>query len=228
MKWMSYKEMLPIGTGLIIVSAAFGLGAIYGNLPYDYETLWNPASDLKTFDDSFDHYLKWANAPAKVHHVMHFFMGLGLLGTMIKIYKPSEDTKYFEYGTLALLMVSIIIYLTNMRTGINSCFYNDFGEVNRETGINVMSASQFMAALILVGIIVLQGGLYFAEWYDNQLKLEFFEKNPDYIEVNGMAVKKDDVEKIEETPAATSASTSATPASTTVEKGKKKKSKKKD
>lgn len=193
---MPYKDLLPIGTGLVIVSASFGLGAIYLNLPYDYETLFSKTADASAFDDSFNHYLKWAKAPAKVHHVLHFFMGLGLLGSIIKIYKPSEDSKYFEYGSMGLLFGSIVIYLTNLRTGINSCFYNNFGEISRDMGINVMAASQFMAVVLLVGVILLQGGLYYAEWYDNQLKLEFFEKNPEYTEVNGMAVKKEDLKEV--------------------------------
>lgn len=210
---MSYKEVLPIGTGLILLSCGFGLGAVYGNLPYDYATLWSNTGEKNPFQSSFDHYLKWANAPPRVHYVLHFVFALGMIGSLIKIYKPTEDTKYFEYGSMGLVVLSIIIYLTNLRTGINSCFHNQWGEVPMETGINVIAASQFFVVVLLVGVVVLQGGLYYAEWYDNQLKIEFYEQNPDYKEINGQPVKIDEIEDAE--------STGAEAAVTKVEKKKK-------
>ncbi|EGV64230.1 hypothetical protein CANTEDRAFT_113782 [Yamadazyma tenuis ATCC 10573] len=189
MKLMTYKELLPVGTGLIIFATGFGLGAVYSNLPYDYATLWSsPADSTAAFQASFDHYLRWANVPARVHYMLHFVFVIGLVGCLIKIFKPTEDTKYFEYGTMGMLLLSIVIYLSNLRTGINSCFHNQWGEVPMETGINVIAASQFFIVVLLVGVLVLQGGLYYAEWYDKQLKIEFYEQNPDYKEVNGEAV----------------------------------------
>lgn len=173
---MAYKDIVPVGTGLIISATSFGLGVIYSNLPYDFGTLWNYDPTGKAFEKSLAHYTTWAEAPMFVHHILHFVFFLGLVGCFIKLYKPIEDAKYFEYGTLGLVMISIIIYLTNLRVGINSCSSGDWGEVDMPTGINVMAASQVMMIVALIGVLVLQGGLYYASWYDEKLKKEFFEQ----------------------------------------------------
>lgn len=169
----SYKEIVPVGTTLIIAAASFGLGAVYSNLVYDYQTLWSYQGDPLVFKQSFNHYLAWANTPRPVHYILHGVMLVGFIGALIKLYKPHPESTYFEYGSLGLFVLSIVIYLTNLRTGINSCFYDNWGEVSMETGINVIAASHFFIVVLLVGVIVLQGGLYYAEWYDGKLKEEF-------------------------------------------------------
>lgn len=194
MRWMSYQALTPIGTGLIIFATAFGLGAVYGNLPYDYETLWAFKGDLSVFDDSITHYKQWASAPMRVHHIFHAVCLIGLAGSIIKIYKPPEDLKYFEYGSMGLLFLAIIIYLTNIRIGANSAYYDSWGEVSRETGLNVIGASQFMIVVALVGVLILQGGLYFAEWYDGELKKEFFAQEAAELEAAKKAGSIDEKE----------------------------------
>ncbi|CAK7892411.1 secretory component protein Shr3p [[Candida] anglica] len=173
---MAYKDIVPIGSSLIIAAASFGLGAVYGNWPYDLNTLFIHDPTGNSFNVSLAHYMVWANAPNYIHHTLHAVFGFGLLGCFIKLYKPDEEAKYFEYGSLGLLMVSIIIYLTNLRTGINSCVVGNWGDVDMATGINVMAASQIMIVLALVGVLFLQGGLYYAQWYDNKIKVEFYER----------------------------------------------------
>ncbi|PVH13742.1 uncharacterized protein CXQ87_001860 [Candidozyma duobushaemuli] len=171
---MAYKDLVPVGTGLIIAATSFGLGVVYSNSAYDYNTLWK--YDAEGFTRSLAHYSNWANAPMRIHHILHFVMFLGLSGCFIKLYKPSDDSKYFEYGTLGLMMVGIVIYLTNLRIGVNSCITGEWGEVDQNTGINVMAASQFLIVIALSGVLILQAGLYYAEWYDEKIKREFLEK----------------------------------------------------
>lgn len=171
---MAYKDLVPVGTGLIIAATSFGLGVVYSNSAYDYNTLWK--YDAEGFTRSLAHYSNWANAPMRIHHILHFVMFLGLSGCFIKLYKPLDDSKYFEYGTLGLMMVGIVIYLTNLRIGVNSCITGEWGEVDQNTGINVMAASQFLIVIALLGVLILQAGLYYAEWYDEKIKREFLEK----------------------------------------------------
>lgn len=168
---MAYKDITPVGTALIIAACSFGLGVVYSNLPYDYFTLWTyqESAHLR----SLAHYTNWGEAPMRVHHILHGVIFLGLSGCFIKLYKPSEDSKYFEYGTLGLVMVAVVIYLTNLRIGVNSCITGEWGEVDEATGINVMAASQFMIVVALTGALLLQGGLYYAEWYDAKIQREF-------------------------------------------------------
>lgn len=171
---MAYKDLVPVGTGLIIAATSFGLGVVYSNTAYDYNTLWR--YDAEGFARSLAHYSNWANAPMRIHYILHAVMFLGLSGCFIKLYKPLDDAKYFEYGTLGLMMAGIVIYLTNLRIGVNSCITGQWGEVDQNTGINVMAASQFLIVVALVGVLILQGGLYYAEWYDAKIKREFLEK----------------------------------------------------
>ncbi|EGW35481.1 uncharacterized protein SPAPADRAFT_58715 [Spathaspora passalidarum NRRL Y-27907] len=171
---VTYRDIVPIGTGLIIAASSFGLGVVYSSWPYDVNTLWR--YEEGAIDVSIAHYQQWANSPMYIHYTLQAVAGLGLLGCFIKLYKPNEDAKYFEYGTLGLLMVGLIIYLTNLRTGINSCITGNWGEVDAATGVNVMAASQVMIVFALVGVLVLQAGLYYAEWYENKLKEEFYKE----------------------------------------------------
>lgn len=165
---------MPVGTALIISATSFGLGVIYANLPYDLNTLWLVDETGNSFLTSLSHYSVWGNSPGYVHYIFHFVILLGFMGTFIKLYKPSEDAKYFEYGTLVLYLMAVVIYLTNLRIGVNSCLVGDWGEVDMPTGINVMAASQVMIVLVLLGVLLLQGGLYYAQWYDGILKEKFF------------------------------------------------------
>lgn len=171
---MAYKDLVPVGSGLIIAASSFGLGVIYSQLPYDINTLWSYQAEA--FDVSLKHYAQWSLAPPHVHYILHFVMALGLVGSFIKLYKPSEDAKYFEYGSLVLFMIAIIIYLTNVRVGAASCVSGMWGDVDKNTGINVIAASEVMIVMVLVGVLVLQAGLYYAEWYDLKLKEEFFKE----------------------------------------------------
>ncbi|KAK6465243.1 hypothetical protein DFJ63DRAFT_310343 [Scheffersomyces coipomensis] len=173
---MAYKDIVPIGNGLIIGATSFALGVIYANFPYDLQTLWLAHTSGDIFENSLNHYKTWGSAPVYVHYIFHFVLGLGFLGCFIKLYKPNEEAKYFEYGTLALYMVAVVVYLTNLRVGVASAVAGQWGDVDSGTGINVIAASQFLIVLVLIGVFILQGGLYYAEWYDNKLKEEFFKK----------------------------------------------------
>lgn len=138
---------------------------------------------------------------------MHAFLGLGFIGMGIKIYKPSDDAKYFEYGSLLLYVISICIYLTNLKTGAESAVVGEWGEVDWMTGINVIGASQAMIIFLLGGIIALQVGLYYAEW--------------DYQQRLAAAALDDEKEKVKEKetpapkPTAKSTATSATKSAST-------------
>lgn len=216
---MAYKDIVPVGTALIVGATSFGLGVVYASLPYDYYTLWD-FSYPDAFETSLAHYTRWANVPQRIYHILHFVIGLGLIGCFIKLYKPVEDAKYFEYGTLGLMMVAIIIYLTNLRVGINSALSGEWGDVNMQTGINVMAASQVMIVLVLVGVLVLQGGLYYAHLVDAKAAEKFYRE---LAEEEAAAAAAAAAGTTTEEPEATATGAST---ATTAEKPKKKKTKK--
>lgn len=184
---ISYQDLIPVATVLIFCSTSFALGVIYGNLPYDFFTLWR--YDEQGFERSLAHYVAWANAPMRVHHILHFVAVLGLIGCFIKLFKPRPDVKYFEYGTLGLMMVGIVIYLSNLRIGVNSALANEWGDVDMGTGINVIAASQFLTVIALIGVFILQGGLYFAEIAERKLHEEFYAKEKAEAEAAAAALE---------------------------------------
>lgn len=146
-----------------------------GNFPYDFKTLFTQQVTQEAFDNSLRHYQTWAQVPRVALHIIHAFIGLGFIGMFIKLYKPSEDSKYFEYGSLLLYVLAVCVYLTNLKTGAESALYGEWGEVDPNTGINVIAASSAMIIFLLGGIITLQVGLYYGEW-DYQQRLEAFNK----------------------------------------------------
>lgn len=130
---------------------------------------------------------------------------LGLAGLVIKLYKPSESNMLFDGGSLVLYMVAIIVYVANIVKGLRIVSVGSYGILNmadltqdqadeidlagndRETGndvlgrednLKVLAASNTILALVLVGVLVLQAGQWYAERSDQRemKKLEEAEK----------------------------------------------------
>lgn len=146
-----------------------------GNFPYDFKTLFSATATQADFDNSLRHYQTWANIPTVAVHILHVFLGLGFIGLTIKIYKPDDEIKYFEYGSLLLYVIAVCIYLTNLKIGAESALHEQWGEVDQNTGINVIAASEVIILFILGFIIALQVGLYWGQ-VDYQQRLEVFQK----------------------------------------------------
>lgn len=153
----------------------FSLGLLFGNLPYDSYTLYSYGATPEDFANSLRHYQTWANIPRPALIILSCFILLGYIGIFIRLYKPTDDSKYFDYGTLLLYVLATCIYLTNLKTGVQSAVAGVWGDVDENTGINVIAASIAMAIFVLGGIVVLQAGLYYGEW-EYQQRLEQFNK----------------------------------------------------
>ncbi|KAA8915674.1 hypothetical protein TRICI_002186 [Trichomonascus ciferrii] len=151
-------------TGLVLCATSFSLGVLYSNWGYDYYTLWTSGPTADAFARSLQHYQTWASMPAFLYHVHHFIMGLGILGLLIKLYKPSESNKLFDGGSMFLYILGIAIYLTNLRQGAEAVLTRQWGDVDEHTGINVIAASQVFIVFTLLGVAGLQLGQYWAEW----------------------------------------------------------------
>lgn len=128
---------------------------------------------------------------------------LGLAGLIIKLYKPSESNMLFDGGSLVLYMVAIIVYITNIVKGLRIVSDGTYGllsmeqmnedqrdEVNpagydRETGhtilgrednLKVLAASNTILALVLVGVLMLQAGQWYAERSDEKERKKIMEE----------------------------------------------------
>lgn len=120
---------------------------------------------------------------------------LGLAGLVLKLYKPSESNMLFDGGSLVLYMVAIVVYITNIVKGLRIVTEGKYGMVNldeltkdqldeinlagfdrdtgntvlgREDNLKVLAASNTILALVLVGVLMLQAGQWYAERSDEK------------------------------------------------------------
>lgn len=127
-------------------------------------------------------------------------MGLG--GLVFKLYKPSESNMLFDGGSLVLYMVAVVVYIANIVKGLrlvsegsygvglnklsqdqldnvdSTGFDVDTGDsvLGREDNLKVLAASNTILALVLVGVLVLQIGQWYAERVDERTLREYEEK----------------------------------------------------
>ena len=128
---------------------------------------------------------------------------LGLAGLILKLYKPSESNMLFDGGSLVLYMVAVIVYITNIVKGLRIVTEGKYGMMNleeltqdqidevnlagfdRETGntvlgrednLKVLAASNTILALVLVGVLVLQAGQWYAERSDERERKKIMEE----------------------------------------------------
>lgn len=152
---------------------------------------------------------------------MHIITGIGLLGLLVKLYRPSESNMLFDGGSLVLYMIAIIIYLTNIVKGLRIVSLGHYGEgmahamqdpnrmddinigtgreadtgndvLGREDNLKVLSASNTILALVLVGIIGLQIGQWYADRVDEKEREEAAKKA---VEAGAVVEKKSEVKK---------------------------------
>ena len=107
---------------------------------------------------------------------------LGLLGFVVKLHKPSESNVLFDGASLVLYMTAVIVYITNIVKGLRIVTEGTYGEevvggeatlgvafggedvvVGRVESLRVLAASNTILALVLVGVLVLQAGQWYAE-----------------------------------------------------------------
>jgi len=145
---------------------------------------------------------------------MHIITAIGLIGLIMKLYKPSESNMLFDGGSLVLYMVAVIVYLTNIVKGLRIVSMGTYGEglqnlsqerlddvdlgtgidqerggsvLGREDNLKVLAASNTILALVLVGVLVLQAGQWYAERAEEKERAAIAGETP--------AVKKADSKK---------------------------------
>ncbi|KAJ9606164.1 Protein csh3 [Cladophialophora chaetospira] len=190
-------------TFLIICPTSFFLGILFSLFPYDYPLLWSSAATPAAHFDAIETHLKLLhNAPNLIVRILHIMLGTGIIGLIIKLYKPSESNMLFDGGSLVLYMVAVIVYIANIIKGLRIVSEGDYGvgyakltqdqldDVNmqgydvdsgdsvlgREDNLKVLAASNTILALVLVGVLVLQVGQWYAERADEKALKAFQEK----------------------------------------------------
>jgi len=101
---------------------------------------------------------------------------------VLKLYKPSESNMLFDGASLVLYMCGVIVYVTNIVKGLRVVQAGAYGVqelvegetvagggggegevIGREDSLRVLAASNTILALVLVGVLVLQAGQWYAE-----------------------------------------------------------------
>lgn len=153
---------------------------MFSQLPYDYNVLWSNPVDRTDYFNMLESHIKFLYAsPLLVSRILNIVIGTGLLGFLIKLFKPNQANMLFDGASLVLYMAGITVYLTNIVKGmrvVTAGIYGDMtkaepGEIveddtdyiSREDTLRVYSASNTILALVLVGVLVLQAGQWYAK-----------------------------------------------------------------
>ncbi|RHZ65166.1 putative secretory component protein shr3 [Aspergillus thermomutatus] len=168
-------------TFLIVCPVCFFLGIIFSLFPYDYPILWSTAPTPTAHYDYLEAHLRFLHAsPPLIPRILHIVIFLGLAGLVSKLYKPSESNMLFDGASLVLYMCGITVYIANIVKGLRLASEGKYGEelatnpeekeqiLGREDSLKVLSASNTILALVLVGVLVLQAGQWYAERKDAQ------------------------------------------------------------
>lgn len=158
----------------------FFLGIIFAQFPYDYPLLWTSAPVAPTFFDQLETHLKFMHqSPPLITRLLHIIMAVGFLGFFIKLFRPSESNMLFDGASLVLYVIGLGVYIANIVKGlrtVSSDIWKEGGFVERHEGpltgevilgredsLKVMAASNTILVLVLVGVLVLQAGQWYAE-----------------------------------------------------------------
>ena len=131
--------------------------------------------------------------------ILHMVIGLGLIGIMMKLYKPTEANYLFDGASLVLYMIGVTVYIANLVKGMRTISEGFFAEktlapgesmlgkaidgvdsdyLGKEDSLRVISASNTILALVLVGVLTLQAGQWYAARKEQE-ELEQLDKAKD-------------------------------------------------
>lgn len=164
----------------MLAAVCFFLGIIFAQFPYDYPLLWTSDPVAPSFFDQLETHLKFMHqSPPLIARLLHIIMAVGFLGFFIKLFKPSESNMLFDGASLVLFVIGVGVYVANIVKGLRTVSSDiwssgNFAEkhegpltgeivLGREDSLKVMAASNTILVLVLVGVLVLQAGQWYAE-----------------------------------------------------------------
>lgn len=120
---------------------------------------------------------------------------------MLKLWKPSEANMLFDGASLILYMCGVIVYLANIVKGLRVTTAGAYGPekpvlgadedlLTREDSLRVVAASNTILALVLMGVLVLQAGQWYAQRKEAEELAEMRKKRVEAKEAKGSAVTK--------------------------------------
>ncbi|OTB07544.1 hypothetical protein M426DRAFT_317850 [Hypoxylon sp. CI-4A] len=196
-----YRGSASFATFMIIGPTCFFLGILFAMFPYDFPLLWTKNPISPAYLDQLEIHLKFIHqSPPLIARVLNIMLGVGFLGFFTKLFRASESNMLFDGASLVLYLIGVGVYVANIVKGlrlVSAGAWNDpdfdlkaaasphraggdpmtGGEVilGREDSLKVLAASNTILALVLVGVLVLQVGQWYAERKDDE-EYEKFEK----------------------------------------------------
>lgn len=182
-----YKGSGSFATFLIIGPTCFFLGILFASFPYDFPLLWTSSPVSPSYYDQFETHLRFIHqAPPLIARLLNIIVFLGFLGFFIKLFRPSEANVLFDGASLVLYVIGAGVYIANIVKGMRAVSAGTWANVEdaagkgtvhqgplsgtvvlgREDSLRVLSASNTILALVLVGVLVLQAGQWYAESKD--------------------------------------------------------------
>ncbi|KAI4128126.1 MAG: hypothetical protein LQ338_002911, partial [Usnochroma carphineum] len=169
---------------------SFFLGILFSLFPYDYPLLWTASTPSEANFHTLETHLRFLHAsPPVIPRILHIVIAVGLLGFFIKLYRPSESNMLFDGASLVLYMCGFVVYMANIVKGLRVVSGGKYdvelvqGEIavgvrgvapgeekplGRDDSLKVLAASNTILALVLVGVLVLQAGQWYAERKQSQ------------------------------------------------------------
>lgn len=155
---------------------------LFAALPYDYPLLWTSDATPDAYYDQLETHLRFIHAsPPLISRMLHIAIGIGFFGLFIKLFKPSEANLLFDGASLVLYVVAVVVYISNIVKGLRIVTNGTYGTdesdqslaIGRIDSLKVLAASNTILALMLVGILVLQAGEWYAERKDHDETAKF-------------------------------------------------------
>ncbi|KAG9240602.1 putative secretory component protein SHR3 [Calycina marina] len=171
------------GTFLIIGPTCFFLGMLFSSFPYDFPLLWTSVPTSPEYYTFLEEHLKFMHAsPPIIPRILHIAIAVGFVGFFTKLFKPSEANLLFDGASLVLYVIGIVVYISNLVKGLRIVTANAYDvvpegvsdvAVGREDSLRVLAASNTILALVLVGVLVLQAGQWYAEKKEEQEEQQY-------------------------------------------------------
>lgn len=142
-------------------------------------------SDREPYYAQLEAHLRILHAsPPLISRILHIVIGTGLIGLVSKLYKPSEANMLFDGASLVLYMCGVTVYIANIVKGLRVVTAGTYGAegeagvpaggevlqvdansevIGREDSLKVLAASNTILALVLVGVLILQAGQWYAQ-----------------------------------------------------------------
>ena len=164
-------------------AVCFFLGILFASFPYDFPLLWTSDPVPPSYYDQLETHLKFIHqSPPLIARILSIVISVGFIGFFVKLFRPSEANVLFDGASLVLYLIGVGVYIANIVQGLRTVsadIWDDLEKMQevaahsgpitgdtilgREDSLKVLSASNTILALVLVGVLTLQAGQWYAE-----------------------------------------------------------------